>query len=233
MSTCCQKIGTWSTVTWEKCMQGNFWNKFTIHSTINSFEINSRDDFGECLHTFSTEPFFYETVYKQNSVQGRLTIDCAKRSIVSVDSIPSSSEWMSYNSPIIIDEHGKPWLSKMIDSNSWQCSIVCRTLDTFHVEAIIDLKQSFNQRIEEVRENIETFDDGCPHNHHVKLWDSEDACMDVCKLGHPQPHIAGTCQSKLRMFRAASVHYPVLRKFLHHVYVATSCHNGVKCIDNA
>jgi len=153
------------------------------------------------------------------------------KSIVSVDSIPCSSEWMSYDSPNLIDEHSKAWLSIMIDSNSWQCSIVCCTLDTFHVEAIIDLRQSFNQHIEDVRKDIETFDDGCPHNHHVKLRDSEHACMDICKLGHPQPCIAETCQSKLHILRAASVHYPVLRKFLHHVYVATSCHNGVRrCI---
>jgi len=58
---------------------------------INSLEINNIDDFGECLHTSGTEPFFYETAYKRNFVQGQLTIDHAERSIISVDSISSQS----------------------------------------------------------------------------------------------------------------------------------------------
>ena len=94
--------------------------------SINSLEINNAQDFGECLHTAGSEPFFfYETAYKYNFVQGLLTIDHAKRSTVHVDSMPSGNEWMSYVSPIVIDEHDKAHLSKLVNDNRWECSIAC------------------------------------------------------------------------------------------------------------
>ena len=56
---------------------------------------------------------------------------------------------------------------------------------------------------------------------------------EVLKLGHPQPCTARTCQNKLRLLRAASVHYPLLRRLLENVYMARCCHNFVKSIDEA
>ena len=41
------------------------------------------------------------------------------------------------------------------------------------------------------------------------------------------------CSSKLRILRAASVHYPALRKLLHGVYLARKHHSTVAEIDNA
>ena len=108
---------------------------------IDSLEINNAQDFGECLHTAGSEPFFfYQTAYKYNFVQGLLTIDHAKRSTVHVDSMPSGNEWMSYVSPIVIDEHDKAHLSKLVNDNRWECSIACWTLNTFLIEVILDLK---------------------------------------------------------------------------------------------
>ena len=42
-----------------------------------------------------------------------------------------------------------------------------------------------------------------------------------------------SCTSVLRILRAASTHFPVLRKFLVHVTTALSCHKTVSSIDNA
>ena len=42
-----------------------------------------------------------------------------------------------------------------------------------------------------------------------------------------------SCTSTLRILRAASTHFPVLRKFLVHVTTALSCHKIVCSIDNA
>ena len=52
--------------------------------------------------------------------------------------------------------------------------------------------------------------------HCMKLGDNEDDMADteVCKHGHPQPCTAGTCLSKLRVLRAVSVHYLLLRRAL-------------------
>ena len=45
--------------------------------------------------------------------------------------------------------------------------------------------------------------------------------------------VAGdSCTSTLRILRAASTHFPVLRKFLVHVTTALSCHKIVCSIDN-
>ena len=41
------------------------------------------------------------------------------------------------------------------------------------------------------------------------------------------------CTSKLRILRAASPHYPMLRTFLHNVYQAMSYDNAVSLIDHA
>lgn len=59
------------------------------------------------------------------------------------------------------------------------------------------------------------------------------ACTEITKAGHPLPCSSGMCNSKLRALRAASVHYPALRKLLHSVYMARKCHNTVENIDSA
>ena len=131
---------------------------------INALEINTKDDFGECFHTTSREPFYYKTTYKYNYVHSELAIDRTKRRIVSRDLIPYNDEWMSYESPIVVDENGKAHLSKQLD-----CSTACRTLDTKSVESILELIKSFDQPIEEGREDLDMVDTGCPYNHHVKI----------------------------------------------------------------
>ena len=63
---------------------------------------------------------------------------------------------------------------------------------------------------EDIREEIDAFDNECPCMHHVQLRQNghNEPDMDAYKLGHPQPCNDGACQSKLRILRAASVHYP-------------------------
>jgi len=77
-------------------------------------------------------------------------------------------------------------------------------------------------------------DHDCPHIHHVKPQYPGDAGdVDLYKLGHPLPCATDSCHSKLRILRAASVHYPLLRKFLYSVYNARKCHNLVTQVDEA
>ena len=70
-------------------------------------------------------------------------------------------------------------------------------------------------------EELQNIDSGCPHIHHIKPRGMDEglACIEVIKAGHPHPCVNGMCNSTLRILRAASVHYPTLRKFLHSVYV--------------
>jgi len=196
---------------------------------INALEINTKDDFGECFHTPNREPFFYETAYKHNFVKGQLAIDHTKRCIFRKNFVSCSDEYMSYNAPIAIDENSKAHTFKQLDDNRWECSHACRTLDSRDIDSIVEIKKSFDQPIEDVREELEMVDGGCPHLHHIKLQsEGDDMAVELLKLGHPQPCTVGTCQSKLQVLRAASVHYPVLRKLLENVYAARCCHNFVK-----
>ena len=56
----------------------------------------------------------------------------------------------------------------------------------------------------------------------------------VTLKGHPIVcHIGDSCTSTLRILRAASTHFPVLRKVLVHVTTALTCHKIVCSIDNA
>ena len=112
---------------------------------------------------------------------------------------------------------------------------VCRTVSDDDVEVILDLKRAFEKPFAEVREQLQSIDIGCPHVHHAKLRGLDEGLesTEITKAGRPLPCASGMCGSKLRILRAASVHYPALRQLLHAVYVARKHHSNVAEIDNA
>jgi len=110
---------------------------------INGLEINNRDDFGECYHAPATEPFYYETAYKHNFVQRQSIIDRTKQCVVSKDLVLCSDEYMSYDSPIVMDENGKAHTSKQLGDNKWECSCACQMLYSKDVESIVEIKKIF------------------------------------------------------------------------------------------
>ena len=70
---------------------------------------------------------------------------------------------------------------------------------------------------------------GCPYGHYTKLVGS----VPVDPRGHTIFSYSGErCTSTLRILRAASTHFPVLRGFLAHVTSALSAHRIVRDIDN-
>ena len=87
---------------------------------------------------------------------------------------------------------------------------MCRTVSDNDVEVILDLKHAFEKPFAEVREQLQNIDIGCPHVHHLKPREMDEglACTEITKAGHPLPCASGMCSSKLRVLRAASVHYP-------------------------
>ena len=83
--------------------------------------------------------------------------------------------------------------------------------------------------MEEAREALAKCDLGCPFVHSTKLVGS----TPVALKGHPIVCYTGdSCTSTLRILRAASTHFPVLRKFLVHVTTALTSHKIVCSIDN-
>ena len=112
----------------------------------------------------------------------------------------------------------------------WECSTQCKPLSVFEVDAIVSFKASFALPAEKVRQALAECDMGCPFGHYSKLVGSSPVDL----RGHPIVCYNGDlCTSVLRILRAASTHFPVLRKFLFHVTTALSAHRSVCDIDNA
>ena len=101
------------------------------------------------------------------------------------------------------------------------------------VAAIVNLRQAFDNPMHELRSALDTCNDGCPN--HTRVVSRGDLGWDVMKLqGHPLVcSNDGGCRSQLRILRAASTHYGVLRTLLNHVYTARRSHFGVASIDKA
>ena len=67
-------------------------------------------------------------------------------------------------------------LSKQLDGNKWECSVACRKVSDNDAQAMIELIESFNMPIEELREDLELVDSECPYMHHVRLRKMNVTC---------------------------------------------------------
>ena len=109
----------------------------------------------------------------------------------------------------------------------WQCCSQCKPLTIAEVNAIVTLKEEFQKCIKEVLHTLQVCDDGCPNEHFSKSVETSPNndiylhCYAVDREGHPLVCFNDSnCVSKLRILRAASTHYPLLRNFLHALYNA-------------
>ena len=173
---------------------------------IKSMCIKEQKDFGDGCHTASTEPYFYEAAYQ-----------LVKR-----------------DTPIPVNEWGKCVVAREITSNNckqwhkWECSNECKPISECEVDTILALKAAFELPVEEVRAALATCDYGCPYGHYAKL----EGSVPVDRKGHSIVCYSGSeCTSQLRILRAASTHFPVLRQFLHEVYNAIASHKCILVID--
>ena len=117
-----------------------------------------------------------------------------------------------------------------VQSRKWKCSRHCKPLSQPEVNAILCLRAAFDLSVEEVRQALAKCDMGCPNGHYTKVVGS----LPVDLRGHPIVCYTGdSCTSTLRILRAASTHFPVLRKFLSHVSDALIAHKIVYEIGSA
>ena len=87
---------------------------------------------------------------------------------------------------------------------------------------------------------LQVCDDGCPNEHFSKSVEASPNndiyldCYAVDREGHSLVCFNDSnCVSKLRILRAASTHYPLLRHFLYALYNAIKSNVHVTTIDNA
>ena len=176
-------------------------------------------------HTRSTEPFFYEAAYQPVVVKDT-PIPINERGECVVACEPSE------NVPSVDSDSAQTPKSDSVPKlcKKWQCHKECRPLRVSEVDAILDFRSCLELSVEEAREALAKCDLGCPFVHSAKLVGS----TPVALKGHPIVCYTGdSCTSTLRILRAASTHFPVLRKFLVHVTTALPCHKIVCSIDNA
>ena len=193
---------------------------------ITTFVFNSKKDFGERIHHASTEPYFYDAAY---SVVKRKCIPITRHGVCFV------AEQAECPKDIKKDKH-KPRATS--DCYHWICTEECKTLSNAEVQSIVSLKENFSKPINEIRQNLEELDNGCPYYHgHTTTYFSTSTGVPTTtpKLGHPLVCHSGDskCTSKLRILRCAAVHFPILLTFLKHVYTALSNHCAIKEIDMA
>uniref|UniRef100_A0A1X7UW10 Uncharacterized protein n=1 Tax=Amphimedon queenslandica TaxID=400682 RepID=A0A1X7UW10_AMPQE len=103
------------------------------------------------------------------------------------------------------------------------CTENCKPLSDFQIETIKNLKEASGEPVHQFRGILKKIDSGCPNEHDAK------------KNGHPLPCFEddSECKSKLRILRAASPHYPMLRTFLRNIYQAINYDVAVSLIDQA
>ena len=88
---------------------------------------------------------------------------------------------------------------------------MCKLPTPEQIQHIMDLKELFKQQICKLHKSLECVDSGCHNDHYV-------CTLRGCMLkGHPSLCITLGCDSKLRILRAVSPHYPMLHKFLSYI----------------
>ena len=168
---------------------------------IHNILLKNKADFGEGHHIPSSEPVFYDAAYQHLDSS---TYDVDNDSIITA-----------------IDEHGKCYVPEMIPAKKnklkWKCTKECKVLPQWQIDAIIAFRAKFDQSVKVMREAlcISSYDD-CPNNHYVKRLRDNDAVSVIECLGHPLICHSDDigCTNILRILRAASVHYGVLRNIL-------------------
>ena len=135
----------------------------------------------------------------------------------------------------IVDTRGKKSTNEAADIK-WKCSSACKPLTTTETQAILELKQKISEcSMREVRKCLDTCDSGCPNGHYNKATaTTHNAALTTKCMGHPFVcFLDSGCTSKLRILRAASTHFPVLRRFLGALYRAINSHNLICDMDKA
>ena len=196
---------------------------------IKSIQIKRRDDFGKGCHSMSTEPYFFDSAYQLVKRATAIPINEDGHCIIAKE-ILSDEEGKEVKAAAKTAEEAKEAKAAARKKKKWECSSQCKLVTNTEVDCIVSMKAAFEMPLEIVRSMLGSCDEGCPNGHYTKLIESKPAHLK----GHPIVCcIDGGCESHLRILRAASTHFPVLRTFLSDVHSAITSHSCVFEIDNA
>ena len=228
-----------------------------VAQTVVNFKIDSREGFGKCMHSTHSEPYFYDAAYHCECIRevkygSRDCRECMDPS--SMDPSTQTCVLQCKHLPVVVpvDSTGKCYTTVFTPIVSrdrknvegvqhcvpmqWGCTPECKAIEQWEVDAILELIKSFELPVKELRQILDTCDDGCPNSHYIGTYEGTitDDRLSYPDRGHPLLCYNNSgCTSKLRILRAASVHFPLLRRVVICVYAAVSAHNKLIQIDKA
>ena len=150
---------------------------------IKRLGIKGEEDFGDAIHTASSEPYFYDSAYQQ--VQRHTAVPNDERGSCFVANGVSTL--------VHVDKTEQQFLR-------WKCCSECKPLTKAEVSAIIDLKDSFDKPMIALRQDLDMCDSGCPNQHYTRVETRSFEHYSVERQGHPLicSNDSG-CSSKLRI----------------------------------
>ena len=192
---------------------------------ITCLSIKGEKDFGETIHTASSEPYFHDSAYQQVQRHTAVPIDERGRCFVA----------NGVSTMVRVDKTASPTQPKTEQQFlRWKCCSECKPLTKTEVSAIVELKDSFDKPMIELRQDLDMCDSGCPNQHYTRVETRRFEHYSVERQGHPLICSIDTgCSSKLRILRAASAHFPVLRALQRNLYSALSSHRCIASLDEA
>ena len=107
-------------------------------------------------------------------------------------------------------------------SHTWKCCSKWKPLIDKEVAIILEFKSGFEADMQQVLKLLDTCDENCPNNHYHKVSLTADESphsniVDYYSVEHIGQSLlcftGNKCNSKLRILRAAFIHYDVLRFF--------------------
>ena len=153
--------------------------------SITNMDISEMSDFGNGSHCSHSEPYFYESAYQFSERPDTMSVDY-------------SGVCRPFGESIDCEEG---------EHKSWKCSSKCKSLSGSEIDTIINFRSIFDKSMLEIRKCLDACD-YCPNNRYT------NPC-GVQLMGHSLVCFTGNeCKSSLRILRAASVHYAVLRFLL-------------------
>ena len=91
-------------------------------------QIKGAEDFGECCHAASTEPYFYDSAYVPVKRAYALPVDEYGECILARELHTDSGKYTNKKRPM-----------------KWACTTECKPLTEAEVSAVVELKEAFDK----------------------------------------------------------------------------------------
>ena len=167
---------------------------------------------GHGYHTAGSEPYFFINSYTYTKRLWAIPVDFNGRCVVAEE----------------IGDRDKDTMRPL----KWKYTNECCKLTSEEAALVLRRTKSlFQMSIEDLRAGLNGLDSGCSHVHTDITLKLHSGFIE--QLGHPIYCELPECSSPLRVIRAATPHFPVLKTFTRLLYKARKCHMTILASDSA